>query len=75
MRPYSQHSAVLGCEQSQFMHELITRIHLIILDVPRDLAIDELNAVLNLSESVSDDSLPFLFDETPELEAVKRHCE
>jgi hypothetical protein len=57
------------------MHELITRIHLVVLDVPRDLAIDELNAVLNLSERVSDNSLPFLFDEAPKLEAVKRNGE
>jgi hypothetical protein len=53
------------------MHELVSRVHLIVLDVPGDLAIDELDAVLNLSESVSDNSLPFLFDEAPELEAVK----
>jgi hypothetical protein len=53
------------------MHELVSRVHLIVLDVPGDLAIDELDAVLNLSESVSDNSLPFLFYEAPELEAVK----
>ena len=57
------------------MHELVARIQLIVLDVPGDLAIDQLHAVLDLSESVPDDSLPFLFDEAPELEAVERHGE